>query len=538
MPVQSVKEPRRPGPDSRLAEALIPLLETALKRSVQDNPQLWLKTICPILGPAIRMAAAAAVRDMAQMLNQLLENSLSLRSWRWRLEAWRTGKSFAEVVLLRTLVYKVEQILLVDRNSGLLLASVSAPGVVTEDSDLVSGMLIAIQTFIHDSFHLEQDDSIREIHTGEFSLWFEPGPVAAIAAAVRGNPPVELHQTLRAAVDLIHEEVGAEIRNFQNDSELLEQRSRPILEGCLQSQFQIQKPGYGKLCKCAAIVAAALLLWGGLHMLHSRQWNRALAALQATPGIAVTQATREHGKHIVKGLRDPFAASVGSVLAQNGISESDVSARFQPFLSLDPKLLIRRVSAAIDAPEGMSVWMDKGILRLEGAAPHEWIVRAREAAPKLALAGIREISTDHLQDRELEALRSEIEGVRILFDIGSSTLVPRQAQAIDDVAPKLRQWIAGARAIGRVPGVKVIGHADSTGGEIANLILTGQRAQQVTQALIAADIPSNSLNGVGAGPYPDAEDIAGAASADSARLRRNVVLQLSQEPDAAVREGH
>jgi OOP family OmpA-OmpF porin len=191
MAAQSREERQRSDPDGRLADALCPLVESALKRSVRDEPRFWAQTISPILGPAIRLAVASALRDMVQTINQLLENSLSMRSWRWRVEAWRTGQPFAQVVLLRTLVYRVEQVLLVDRNSGLLFASVSAPGISTRDSDLVSAMLTAIQEFVHDSFYLEQDDSIRQIHTGEFSLWVETGPFAALAAAVRGNAPIE-----------------------------------------------------------------------------------------------------------------------------------------------------------------------------------------------------------------------------------------------------------------------------------------------------------------------------------------------------------
>src|SRR5215469_234391 len=138
------REPQHPvdSPDSRLAEALGPSLGAALKRSVRDEPRTWAEAVFPILAPAIRMAVTSALRDMVQTLNQLLENSLSVHRWRWRVEGWRTGKPLAEVVLLRTLIFRVERVLLVDRNSGLLLASASASGVSAEDEDLVSGMLI------------------------------------------------------------------------------------------------------------------------------------------------------------------------------------------------------------------------------------------------------------------------------------------------------------------------------------------------------------------------------------------------------------
>jgi outer membrane protein OmpA-like peptidoglycan-associated protein len=538
MVVQSREERQPLGPDSRFAEALRPLVDSALQRSAREEPRLWVQIISPILGPAIRLAVAAALRDLVQTLNRLLENSLSLRSWRWRVEAWRTGKPFAQVVLLRTLVYRVEQVLLVDRNSGLLLAAAAAPGISTKNSDLVSAMLTAIQEFVHDSFQLKHGDSIRQIHTGEFSLWVEPGPLAALAAAVRGNAPVEFHQVLRAAVDLIHEELGIELRDFQGDSTPIEQGSRPILEGCLQSRFQEPRTrSYWRVWVCAAAVGLALLTWSGLKIRDALRWSRALAALEATPGITITESTREHGKRVLQGLRDPFAPTAESVLAKNGISEGDVSLRLQPIISLDPRLLVRRVRAAIDAPDSVTASLDQGILTLGGAASHEWIVSAVSAAPKLALTGIGEVRTDAIEDRDLEALRSEIETVVIPFPLGSSTLGPNQARMIGGVVPKLRQWIDGTVEIRRVPKVMVVGHADPAATEAANAALSNQRAHSVTEALLAAGVPSQPLTALAGGTYDSSEDNAGTVPPDFA-MRRNVVFRLSSRPCAVGREGH
>jgi OOP family OmpA-OmpF porin len=532
MATRTREERKSLGLDERFADTLRPLVENALTRSVRDEPQFWALAISPILGPAIRMAVTSALRDMVQTFNRLLENSLSLRSWRWRVEAWRTGKPFTEIVLLRTLVFRVEQVLLVDRNSGLLLASVAAPGLSTENSDLVSAMLTAIQDFVHDSFRLEQGDSVRQIHTGEFSLWVETGQFAALAAAVRGNAPVEFHEILRAAVDLIHEEMAPELRNFRGDSTPFEQRGRPILEGCLQSRFQDTAPrSYWKAWMCAAVVGAALLAWGGLKIHNARHWNGALAALRATPGITITEATVENGEHVLQGLRDPFAAPAESVLAKHGILQREVSLRLQPFLSLDPRLLIRRARAVIDAPSSVSASLDRGVLTLWGEASHQWIISAQNSAQKLAITGIDEIRTDGIEDKELEALRSETEAVRILFQIGSSAIATDQARLIQGVIPKLRQWITGVLTIDRVPSVKAVGHADSSGAETTNATLSNQRALHVMEFLVAGGIPPQYLTALGGRQYENREN-AGAEAPDSA-IRRNVELRLSSKPEAA-----
>ena len=78
------------------------------------------------MGPAIRRAIAEALRAMVDSFNQVLQHSLSARALRWRVEAWRTGRPFAEVVLSHSLVYRVEQVFLVHRDTGLLLQHVAA----------------------------------------------------------------------------------------------------------------------------------------------------------------------------------------------------------------------------------------------------------------------------------------------------------------------------------------------------------------------------------------------------------------------------
>jgi len=517
MPVRTGEGLESSGtPDTRLAEALGPTVEAALKRSVQSEPRLWAETIIPIILPAIRMAVASALREMVQNLNQVLEQGFSLQSWRWRWEGWRTGRPFAEVVLLRTLVFRVEQALLIDRNTGLLLLSIAAPGVTPQDPGLVSAMLTAIQDFIHASFGVDENAGIRELHVGGFSLWIEQGPRAAIAAAVRGNAPVELRETLRAAVDLVHQEFEIELRQFQGDARPFEQ-CRPVLEGCLQSRYQARpKASNWRAVMCIACLAAIPIFWMGLGIYHARQWNRALAALQKMPGIVITQGSRHGGVYTVEGLRDPLAESPQGVLAGHRIGLAGVSMRFRPFLSLDPELVLRRARILLQPPDGVSIAPERGGVAIRGSAPHEWILQARHSAAELGMAGIGEVRTDGLQDRDLETLRAVIEAEVIVFPADSSAVGEKQARIASQMAAQTKEWIREAMAIGGVPRLQVIGYADSSGTSQRNRVLSEERAEHVAAFLFGAAVPPGMVQVVrGEGP-PSTDEAA-------ARQRRVVV---------------
>jgi OOP family OmpA-OmpF porin len=501
MPERTGETLERAGtPDSRLADALGHTVETVLKRSVQNEPQLWADAIFPIVLPAIRIAVANALRTMVQTLNQILERSFSVNSWRWRWEAWRTGRSFAEIVLLRTLVYRVEQVLLIDRNSGLLLLSVSAPDVTSQDSGLISAMLSAIQEFIHDSFEVDRSAGIRELHLADFSLWIEQGPRAAIAAAVRGNAPAELRETLRAAIDLVHQECAGELRAFQGDSGPFEHRCRPILEGCLQSRYQAQRQGRPwKAALSLAVAAAIVLALAGLYFFHLRQWNRALAALNQTPGILVSQGHRSIRQSVVEGLRDPLADPPERILAGHGIDPRNVSLRLLPFVSLDPALVLKRAQAYLRPPASVAIRLDREVLTLHGSASHPWILQARQAARPLTLAGIREIRTDELQDLDLDALRRTIEALRIPFPAASAGIGPEQLRLSGQAAAQLRQWFDAAAAIGKSPRVEVVGCGETSGVDPRAAALCRERASRVAAVLAQAAVPPDRLQVVAGG---------------------------------------
>ena len=82
---------------------------------------------------------------------------MSKQGLKWRFEALRTRKPFAEVILLHTLVYQVEQIFLIHKDTGLTLQHVVSKAELANDPDLVSGMLTAIKDFVQDSFGAQRE---------------------------------------------------------------------------------------------------------------------------------------------------------------------------------------------------------------------------------------------------------------------------------------------------------------------------------------------------------------------------------------------
>ena len=203
------------GRGEELTHALRPAVEGSIKESIDQRPQIFVDALHPIIGPIVRRSIAESLRRLLQSLNQTLEHTFSWRGLKWRFEALRTGRSFAEVVMLRSLVYRVEQLFLIHRETSLALLHVNADPSMSRDSDMVAGMLSAIQDFGRDSFEAGEESVLEEFRVGELQVWIAPGRSAYLAAVIRGNPPRELRSTLEETIESIHVLKGRPSRSFK-----------------------------------------------------------------------------------------------------------------------------------------------------------------------------------------------------------------------------------------------------------------------------------------------------------------------------------
>ena len=322
--------------DDELAKALNPMLEKSIKRSVTKNVRSFANILFPVMGPAIRKSITETFRNMLQSFNHAIGKSFSLQGLRWRLEASRTGKSFGEVVLLHTLLYKVEQVFLIHRENGLLLQHVMGETVVAQDGDMVSAMLTALQDFVHDSFG-GKEASLDTLEVGDLTVWIQQGPHAILAAVVRGNAPRELRRTLEIAIEDIHLEKGEEMESFDGDTAPFE-TIRHYMEDCLvESDTKEEKKGNTRLAWaviCAILVA--LGIWSFFYVRSNRLWANYLAILKSEPGIVVTDAGRHFGKFYISGLRDPLAEDPVELMSQAKINPGRVRIHWELYQSLTP----------------------------------------------------------------------------------------------------------------------------------------------------------------------------------------------------------
>ncbi len=381
-----------------LSHALRPAVEASVRGSIEQRPEVFVDALHPIIGAVVRRSIAESLRNLLQSFNQTLEHTFSWQGLKWRLEALRTGRSFAEVVMLRSLVYRVEQLFLIHRETSLSLLHVSADKAVAQDSDMVAGMLSAIQDFARDSFKTGQDATLEEFRVGELQVWIAPGRHAYLAAVIRGNPPRELRTALEETIESVHILRASALAKFSGDAAEFASL-RPEMESCLRAQYDQSKTVAGERGRVSFVLAPVIGLIVAAAIIGFRRqakWDDFVTRLRSQPGITITEA--KHGwiaPSQIAGLRDPLAADPLVIAQKEKINPDGIRFAWKEYQALDSSLVLQRFEAAYSPPATVQAEVDHGTLKLSGSAPYEWIVPVREGARRVA--GIQAIADEQLQ---------------------------------------------------------------------------------------------------------------------------------------------
>ncbi len=514
--------------DEQLAKVLAPTLEQATQASIRKNPGTMVGILYPLMGPAIRKSIAESLDGTLQRLNQAFKHSFSWQGLQWRLEAFRSGSSFADVVLKHTVEFRVEHVFLIHRKTGLLIEHVAMPEAAAQDPQLVSGMLTAIRDFVRDSFegtHKDGGGGIDTLRLGDLLLWCDEGPFVFLAAVIRGNPPESLHTVLRETLTHIHDQFRSPLEEFQGDAATLGNLVTP-LEGCLQ---QRERPRETQLSPWLWVIPLVLLLVAGAWMIH-RTIDRArvdayVQRLREEPGVVVANAEFRNGRWQVSGLRDPLAADPAVVLSQSGLDSKRVVGHWESYQALDPAIVVRRLAATLNPPPSVSLSVNGSTVQVTGSAPQYWVERARMLAAALP-AGSPKVDFSALadvQDPDFVRLRDAIQGHIVGFDSNADRPARGEDVTLDAVADQFRQLMRVANRLGFSVRVMISGHADANGNETANLSLSAARAEVVRSMLKARGIAPELLTVRSAGPL---EPVQAPNSTPTAAMNRRVTFTV------------
>ncbi len=524
-----------------LVESLTPPVGECVQQALRDDPETYSDALYPIMGPAIRKSIAHALKSLSEQINQAIEHSISPKGIRWRLEASRAGIPFGEYVVLKTLLFRVEQAYLISRENGLLMAHVHHAASKIKDSDAVSAMFTAIQDFVKESFSPDRTGRLESADMGEFTLWAVHGPHALLVCVIRGVPPRSLRGDLTAVLERIHFRYGDAIRAYKGDTSSVPE-VEVELQRCLQFEARYEdvdaeeSPEKSRRLPIAAIVL--LLLLAGLAVYFAMgRWSEMqkadglAAALADTPGIYAAAVERVGGMITVRGLRDPLAADVNEIAGNLGIPPENLKVSLQPFQSLAPEILVRRSERELGRPESVHFRVEDSTLIVTGEADGAW--RQRLQANFDAVDGIDSLDATGLAlsgRAELLEAFDNLDGRYFYFDEGVN-LASGNEEALNDYGAELEKFAATARELGYELRATVLGSTDNVGGAAVNASLANARANAVAYVLAQKGIDIQETRRAPS-PGDDAADNEAGAVAIKQR-NAQVLLELVPPAPAA-----
>ena len=204
---------------------ITPQIEDVIHRSSRADSTILADALYPVLGPAMRKMIAAM----------------------FSVDSDNAGQTF-----------HVEQLLLIERQTGLVLAASATDQEMLEDADVVSGMMDAIRRFVQEAFDADDHDGLRDLRVGEISVLVEWGPQCVLASVIRGLPDDEYRNRAAELLENIHVDYGHDLSVFSGDSSPFSSASLELSKLQIETA-QAQSPTSGKFAKLATNALALIV---------------------------------------------------------------------------------------------------------------------------------------------------------------------------------------------------------------------------------------------------------------------------------------
>ncbi len=343
--------------DNELGEALKPLIEEQFQASTRDNPEVMAEALFPVLGPAVRK----------MIVSMLTPDSKSVQRG-----------------------FKFEQLFVIDNETGIPLCHVTAENAHSQDADMVSGMLSAIQSFVKDAFSTKEFDNLNTLQLGDLSVWIEWGPSVSLAAVIRGAAPKASREAMQQLNESIHQDYTQELKNYNGDASALDNLKPELLafldnhDSRLKNRVKNLPSNIKRILTYSAAFIVALVLWTAYNTYDKYRWANYIDILDSTPGIVVTNHKRTLTGYQVNGLRDAISTDPLTLLKQTSIHAAKVDIQMQPFQSADPVFLIERLNRLLVPPAGVVLSLENDTLHISGSAPQQWQTDASRLARTLS----------------------------------------------------------------------------------------------------------------------------------------------------------
>ncbi len=222
----------------------------------------------PLIGRIIRKKLSEALKDLVNYINSRIESLTSFTLWKYRFQSYRTGIPLAEIVFRNSIPYLIEEVLLIDRKTSVLLAAASWQEHAGTDRDIVAAMLSAVKDFIKTSFNKEKN-YLNEISFGDSKILISESVYFYSAVLIYGHPEEDFFNSLDSFINSIHVKFRQKLKKFKGNMDGLEPINILISDFINKTNTGIERrpveTSYTRLkaitAVCAAVIAVSVIIF-------------------------------------------------------------------------------------------------------------------------------------------------------------------------------------------------------------------------------------------------------------------------------------
>ncbi|MDJ0552979.1 MAG: OmpA family protein [Microcoleaceae cyanobacterium MO_207.B10] len=494
----------------QITQALAPEMGRAIKEQIALEQNAIVDALYPVIGSTISKYMAEAIRE----INDKISDTFSFRGIQRKIQATFQGVSEAELIISEVMVFRVQAVFLIHKESGLVISEAQQSGTEKLESEMVAGMLTAIRSFVNDCIMQSGNVSeLNQIEYGDSKIILEVAGHCYLAVVIRGEPNKSFIKELRQILSNIIIDYGKSIRDFDGDPDTIPTSIQLLLKGLIdidininkhhlsknqeeQNKLQIsQAPPTALIILSGLIISLILIPWG-IYQYYSRIYRsvevRTMEAWSSVPELALYRlnAKVKRGSLTLTGqLPNQYLTNQAAAIALQEASSYNLELNNQIVaVEVPPETEevvgeLDRITRALNQMEGVSIASEyaEGKVTLQGTVMDmedtQTVIRKIEQVP-----GVKSvISTIKISPLKLKT--------RIYFDLGMSRLEPAYQETMVQIAEFLSQYPK--------KHLRIVGHTDRTGNQATNEKLAIERANAVMDALVEQGVDARRLEVTG-----------------------------------------
>jgi hypothetical protein len=191
--IKPILDDERNNLKEKFPELFGPQITASISKQIRESQDEVVEVLYPILGRMIKKYITTEIEKLSEKIDAQMKLAFSWEGWKMRIKAWMSGTPQQDMMISKLIEPKIEEIYVIERNSGMLLGSFTKNASL--DRDMVAGMLTAIKAFVEDAFTGETQE-LSNIDYDNFKITIKNFKSFFIAVVTSGGMNAQFRDKL------------------------------------------------------------------------------------------------------------------------------------------------------------------------------------------------------------------------------------------------------------------------------------------------------------------------------------------------------